>query len=106
MDLQDAALIVLSESADYPAVAALAQAVFDARANGESADYRLLNDLIGQMSGKGVLRALHAKYDAVAYEAIISPILWEIDRQAPVPSPRPRPAAADDPLRAASWPPS
>jgi hypothetical protein len=104
MDLQDAALMVLSESADHPVVASLAQSVFDSAANGNLVDYRLLNDLIGHMSGKGVLRALNAKYDPVAYEAIISPILKEIDRQAPVP-PRRRPAEDEDPLRAGSWPP-
>src|SRR6201995_5839373 len=100
MDLKDAALMVLSESADHPVVASLAQAVFDTAANGDPVDYRLLNYLMGQMSGKGVLRTLHAKYDPVAYEAIINPILWEIDRQAPVPPPRRRPAESDDPLRA------
>jgi hypothetical protein len=51
-----------------------------------------------------VLRALHAKYDPVAYEAIITPILKEIDRQAPA-APRRRPDEDDDPLRAAGWPP-
>jgi hypothetical protein len=104
MNLQDAALMVLSESADHPAVASVARAVYERLANGDPVDYRLLNDLIGQASGKGVLRALHAKYDPVAYEAILSPILTEIDRQAPVP-PRRRPAEEDDPLRTASWPP-
>ncbi len=104
MDLKDAALMVLSESADHPAVASVAQAVYDRLANGDPVDYRLLNDLIGQASGKGVLRALHAKYDPVAYEAILMPILTEIDRQSPVP-PRRRPAEADDPLRAGAWPP-
>jgi hypothetical protein len=103
MDLRDAALMVMSESADYPTVAALAQAVFETAAHGDPVDYRLLNDLIGQLSGKGMLRTLHAKYHPVAYEAIITPILKEIDRQAPVPPPRRRPAA-DDPLRAGSWP--
>ena len=104
MNLQDAALMMLSESAEHPAVASVAQAVYERLAHGDPVDYRLLNDLIGQASGKGVLRALHARYDPVAYEAIISPILKEIDRQAPVP-PRRRPAEEDDPLRAASWPP-
>jgi hypothetical protein len=51
-----------------------------------------------------VLRALHAKYSPEAYEAIIMPILKEIDRQAPV-RPRMRPDPGDDPLTAAVWPP-
>jgi hypothetical protein len=104
MNLQDAALMVLSESADHPAVASVAQAVYERLTHGDPVDYRVLNDLIGQASGKGVLQALAAKYDPVAYEAIITPILKEIDRQAPVP-PRRRPAEEDDPLRAAGWPP-
>ena len=104
MDLKDAVLVVLSESADHPAVASIARSAYERLANDEPVDYRLLNDLIGQASGKGVLRTLHAKYDPVAYEAILSPILTEIDRQAPVP-PRRRPAEDDDPLRAPTWPP-
>jgi hypothetical protein len=88
MDLKDATLMMLSESADHPAVASLAQSVYERLANEEPVDYRLLNDLIGEASGKGVLRALHAKYSPVAYEAIITPILTEIGRQAPIRSQR------------------
>lgn len=59
-------------------------------------------------SGKGVLRALNAKYSPVAFEAIISPILTEIGRQAPIKSRR---YARDidpeaDPLLATTWPPA
>jgi hypothetical protein len=107
MDLKDATLVLLSESAGHPAVASLAKSAFDRLARGEQVDYRLLNDLIGEASGKGVLRALHAVYSPVAYEAIIMPILTEIGRQAPV-GPRRRPADDDpatDPLRASVWPP-
>jgi hypothetical protein len=107
MDLKDAALVVLSESADHPAVASVARAVYERLANEEAVDYRLLNDLIGEVSGKGVLRALHAKYSPTAYEAIIMPILTEIGRQAPIRS-RGWPAPVDpeaDPLRASTWPP-
>jgi hypothetical protein len=86
MDLKDATLMVMNESADQPAVASLAQSVYQRLANGDGVDYRLLDDLMGEMSGKGVLRALHARYGPVAYEAIIMPILSEIGRQKPVPS--------------------
>jgi hypothetical protein len=127
MDLKDATLMLLSESDGHPAVASLAKSAHDLLARGEAVDYRLLDDLIGEASGKGVLRALHARYSPVAYEAIIGPILTEIGRQKPVP-PRRR-AAADntepddtepdntepgdtepdntgaDPLRASVWPP-
>ena len=107
MDLQDAALMLRAESADHPAVASLAQTVYDRLANAEPVDYRLLDELIGEASGKGVLRALHAKYDPTAYEAIVGPILTELGRQKPVRSQR---YARDtdpeaDPLRAATWPP-
>ena len=108
MDLKDATLMLLSESADSPAVASLAQRAYDRLADGQAVDYRLLNDLIGEASGKGVLRALHARYSPVAYEAIIMPILTEIGRQAPI---RSRRWSADDtdpqtdPLRASTWPP-
>jgi len=100
--------MMLSESADQPAVAAIARAAYDQIARGEAVDYRLLNDLIGEASGKGVLRAIHAKYSPTAYEAIITPILQEIGRRAPI---RSRKYAStpqnpeDDPLTASVWPP-
>jgi hypothetical protein len=107
MDLKDATLMMLSESADHPAVASLARSAYDQMVNEERVDYRLLDELIGEASGKGVLRVLHAKYSPTAYEAIIGPILTEIGRQKPIGS-RTRSQPVDpetDPLRASSWPP-
>ncbi len=106
MDIKDATLMMMAESADHPAVASLAESAYQRLANGEPVDYRLLDDLIGEASGKGVLRSLHAKYGPVAPEAIIGPILTEIGRQKPISS-RGHAAPADpetDPLRASSWP--
>jgi hypothetical protein len=104
VDIRDAALIVLTESADHPAVASLAQSAYDQFARGENVDYRLLDDLIGEASGKGVLRAIHHKYSPTAYEAIISPILQEIGRQKPIRSTTySRAASDDDPLTAKTW---
>jgi hypothetical protein len=108
MDLKDSALMLASESAAHPTVASIARAAYDQLAQGQPVDYRLLNDLLGEASGKGVLRALHAKYSPAACEAIIMPICQEIGRQAPI---RPRrraaapPGSADDPLTAPVWPP-
>lgn len=108
MDLKDATLMMLSESAGHPAVASIAKVAYDRMVRDEEVDYRLLKDLIGEASGKGVLRAIRAKYSPVAYEAMINPILQEIGRQEPI---RPRrqpsepPNPEDDPLRASAWPP-
>ena len=88
MDIMDAMLMMMAESAGEPAVASLAESAYQRLANGEPVDYRLLDDLIGEASGKGVLRALHAKYGPVAHEAIIGPILTEIGRQKPIKSSR------------------
>ncbi len=88
MDIKDATLMMLHESAGQPAVASLARSVYDRLANDEAVDYRLLDELIGEASGKGVLRTLHAKYSPVAYEAIIGPILTEIGQQKPIRSQR------------------
>jgi hypothetical protein len=107
MDIKDATLMMLSESAGHPAVASIAESVYQRLANEDPVDYRLLSDLIGEASGKGVLRALHAKYSPTAYEAIVMPILAEIGRQAPVSSSRyARPVDPEtDPLLAPTWPP-
>ena len=107
MDIKDATLMMMAESADHPAVASLAESAYQRLASGEPVDYRLLDDLIGEASGKGVLRALHARHSPVAYEAIIMPILTEIGRRKPVP-PRRRTGEDDpeaDPLLASTWPP-
>jgi hypothetical protein len=107
MDIKDAALMMLSESAGQPAVASLAESAYRRLANDEPVDHRLLNDLIGEASGKGVLRAINAKYGPAAFGAITEPILAEIGRQAPIRS-RGHAAPADpeaDPLRASTWPP-
>jgi hypothetical protein len=106
MDLKDATLMLLTESASLPAVASLAQSAYDQLVRDEAVDYRLLDDLIGEASGKGVLRAIHAKYSPTAYDAMMTPILREIGRRKPIRSARysaPQ-DPADDPLRAASWP--
>jgi hypothetical protein len=104
VNLKDATLVLLHESAGHPGLASLAQTVYEQLARGEEVGYRQLDTLIGEASGKGVLRALHASYSPVAYQAILLPILAEIDRQKPVP-PRPEPDPEQDPLLATAWPP-
>ena len=106
MNLQDATLVFRAESAGHPPVAAIAQSVYDRLLDGEPVDYRLLDELIGEASGKGVLRALHAKYSPAACEAIIMPIVAEIGRQKPVRSQRyAGPVDPEsDPLLASTWP--
>jgi len=106
MDLKDATLMILIESAAHPSVAKIAQAAYDQLASGQEVDYRVLDNLVGEASGKGVLRALNAKYSPAAYEAIIGPILTELGRQKPVRSRRySQPADPEaDPLRAGTWP--
>jgi hypothetical protein len=76
MDLRDATLMFLSESAAYPAVASIAQSAYD----------RLVED--------------------EAFEAMIGPILQEISRNKPIQSQRPPAAPEDDPLTAPVWPPA
>jgi hypothetical protein len=52
MDLKDAALMLASESAAHRTVASIAQAAHDQLAQGQRVDYRLLNELLGEASGK------------------------------------------------------
>ena len=96
----------LSESAAYPAVASIAQNAYDRLVEGEEIDYRVLSELIGEASGKGVLRELHRKYGPVAFDAMIGPILREIGQRAPIRSKRPPVDPEDDPLAAPVWPPA
>jgi hypothetical protein len=101
MDLKDATLMFLAEAAAYPAVAELAQSAYDRLVAGEELDYRVLSDLVGEASGKGVLRAMNQKYSPAAFEAIIMPVLQEIGRRAPIGSSRPTWQPGDgDPLTA------
>jgi hypothetical protein len=102
MDLKDATLMILAESADHPELARLAQSAYDTLADGGEVPHPVLSDLLGEVSGKGMLRALHQKYSPVAFAAMIMPICREIDRQRPVP-PRPRLAPEDDPLTSSTF---
>jgi hypothetical protein len=88
MDLKDATLMFLVEAAGYPAVAEVAQSAYDRLAGGEDVDYRVLDDLVGEASGKGVLRAMRRKHGPAAFEAIIGPVLQEIGRRKPIRSGR------------------
>ena len=106
MDLKDATLMFLSESAAYPAVASIAQNAYDRLVEGEEIDYRVLSDLIGEASGKGVLRELNRKYSPEACEAMSGPLLREIGERAPIRSRRPPVNPEDDPLTASAWPPA
>jgi hypothetical protein len=105
VDLKDATLMIVTESAAHPGLARLAQSAYDQLAGDEQVDYRVLSDLIAEASGKGVLRAIHRKYGPATRDAIFGPILREIDRQKPVPPRRTAAArpASPDPLTAASW---
>ncbi len=100
MDLKDATLMFLSESAGYPAVAEIARSAYDRLIEGEDIDYRVLDELVGEASGKGVLRAMRQKYGPVGFDAIIMPVLREIDRNKPVRSSRAAWQPGEDPLTA------
>ncbi len=84
MEIQDALLMVLAEADGQPAVTSLARAAYDQLTQGKEVSYQQLDALVGEVSGTGVLRALHARHSPAAYNAILMPILAEIDRQKPV----------------------
>jgi hypothetical protein len=100
MNLQDATLVFFAESGSFPAVADLAKSARDRLLAGEPADYRVLDDLIGQVSDKGILRAMRQKYSPAAFDAILAPIMEEIGRSKPIRSNRPEwyPRPGEDPL--------
>lgn len=77
--------MILSESAAHPGLAKLAQSAYDQLTRNGQVDYRVLDDIVAEASGKGVLRAIHQKYGPTSRDAIFMPILREIDRQKPVP---------------------
>jgi hypothetical protein len=100
MDLKDATLMFLSESAAYPAVAAIAQTAYDRLIEEDDIDYRVLDHLVDEASGKGVLRAMRQKYGPVGFEAIIMPVLQEIGWRKPIHSTRSTWQPGEDPLTA------
>jgi hypothetical protein len=85
VNLKDATLMIVNESEAHPGLAELAQSAYDQLSRDGEVDYRVLSDMIAEASGKGVLRAIHQKYGATGRDAIVGPILREIDRQKPVP---------------------
>jgi hypothetical protein len=105
MDLKDATLMILGESAAYPGLARLARSAYDQLARDGQVDYRVLDELVAEASGKGVLRVIHRKYGPDGRDAVFGPILREIDRQKPVPPRRTASArpGRPGPLPAASW---
>jgi hypothetical protein len=100
MDLRDATLMFLIESAAHPAVSEIAQSAYDRLVEGEDIDYRVLSDLVDEASGKGLLRAIHQKYGPAGFEAIVMPVLREIGRRAPIRSTRSTRQPGEDPLTA------
>jgi hypothetical protein len=88
MDLKDATLMFLTESAAYPAVAELARCAYDRLVEEGDIDYRVLDELVGEASGKGVLRAMRRTYGPVAFESVVGPVLQEIGRRKPIRSTR------------------
>ncbi|HEX4830681.1 MAG TPA: hypothetical protein VH478_06260 [Trebonia sp.] len=100
MNLSDATLVFVAESAGHPSVARIAQSAYDRLVSDGEVDYRILDELLGEASGKGILRALHSKYHPVAYEAILAPIMAEIGRSKPIRTSRPEwhPTPGADPL--------
>jgi hypothetical protein len=88
MDLKDATLMFLSESAAYPAVAEIARSAYDRLVEGNDIDYRVLNDLVDEASGQGVLRDMRRQYGEVGFEAVVMPVLREIGQRKPIRSDR------------------
>jgi hypothetical protein len=102
MDLADATLMLMTESAGYPSVARLAESAYLELVSGRPAPHHLLSELIREASDKGVLLDLRVRYSREAYLAMIEPICKEIGELAPVP-PYPRRTANPsriDPLTA------
>lgn len=84
MNLRDATLVMLTESAAHPGLQRAAQAVYDELTEGREVPYQALDEIIGEASGKGVLRAMRAKYGPVAFDSVLMPILTEIGHRKPI----------------------
>ncbi len=96
MDLRDAALMFLAETAGYSEIA---RSAYDQLRRDGDIDYGVLSDLVDEASGKGALRAMRQKYSPSAFDAIITPVLQEAVRK-PIRSNRPvwEPEPGEDPL--------
>jgi hypothetical protein len=71
MDLKDATLMILAESAAHPTLAKTAQSAYESLSDGREVPHGVLSDMLGEASGKGIIRALRQKYSATAFEAMI-----------------------------------
>jgi len=69
MDVKDAIPMLLAESAAHPEAVKLDQSAYDTLADSGSVPHWILSDMLGEVSGKGVLGALQQKYSAVACKA-------------------------------------
>lgn len=87
MNIADAALVFVTESAAYPCLEQLARSVHEELSWNRPVPHTVLSELINEASGKGVLGAMRQKYSPAAFESVITPILTEIGRTAPI---RPR----------------
>jgi hypothetical protein len=97
MDLRDATLMFLAETAGYSQVA---RSAYDQLLRDGDIDYGVLGDLVDEASGKGALRAMRQKYSPSAFDAIIMPVLQEVGLRKPIRSSRPgwQPKPGEDPL--------
>jgi hypothetical protein len=97
MDLRDATLMFLAESAGSSEIA---RSAYDQLVRDGDIDFDLLSDLVDEASGKGVLRVMRQKYSPAAFDAIITPVLREVGRRKPIRSSRPvwEPKPGEDPL--------
>ncbi|HEU5029393.1 MAG TPA: hypothetical protein VFV01_31095 [Spirillospora sp.] len=84
MDLRDATRMILSESAAHPELLRVSRQAHDELAAGRPVPYAELSWMLREAARKNVYPAVHARYGADAFDAMVLVIGREIDRQAPV----------------------
>jgi len=66
--------MITVESAAYPDLHTRVQATYDEMVRGQQVPHEVLSEILGEASGKGVLRAIQQKYSATAHEAMMMPL--------------------------------
>ncbi|RFS86999.1 hypothetical protein D0T12_01715 [Actinomadura spongiicola] len=82
MDLGDATRMILTESAAHPELLRVTRQTHDRLAQGRRVPHQDLSWMLKEAARKNVFPALRSRYGAASFDAMVTALCREIDRQA------------------------